>query len=132
MPRHWNSANVVSACKAYTEATLNRLVGADQDFSAFSQEVTLRMVELSPAAVEEAMCHKHSLHIFPYLCNRFFPEFQKSNRALRHIYAYNPTGIAEQQKWNLAGAIFVGEMKKLEYAFKDFDAAKKCKFYSSS
>ena len=34
----------------------------------------------------------------------------------------NPTGVTEQQKRNMAVVMYLGKVKTMDYAFKDFDA----------
>ena len=57
MGRHWCAAEVTAACKVYVKATLNPLVGADQDVDKFGQEVTIRMEDFAPPSIAPGMIH---------------------------------------------------------------------------
>ena len=129
MGRHWADAEVAAACKAYAKATLNPLVGTDQDLDQFAQEIALQMEEVAPPDVQPGMYHHRGTRIYPYLRDCVFPQLQKFNKALRHIYACNPTGVTEQQKINMAVALFKKVVKGMDYEYKDYDAAKHWKMY---
>ena len=129
MGRHWIGPEVTAACKAYAKATLNPLVGADQDIDKFCAEVAQRMGEFVPPNVEPGMFHHRGMRIYPYLRDNVFPQLQKFNKCLRHIYACNPTGVTEQQKINMAVALFKKVAKGMDYEYKEYDT-KNWKMYA--
>ena len=124
MGRHWTGSEIHAACKAFAKATLNPTVGADQALEAFEEEVTLRMEEFSPANVAAGTYHRRGPRIYKHLRNNVFSRFKKFNKALRHIYACNPTGVTKQQKINMTVALHNQEAQTMDYDFKDYDAAK--------
>ena len=128
MGRHWTGAEIHAACKAYAKATLNPAVGADQPLEAFEAEMTVRMEEFTPADADDGTYHRRR-KIYTYLRDNVFKCFQKFNKALRHIYACNPTGVTEQQKINMAVALHNKETQSMDYNFKDYDSEKKWKLY---
>ena len=121
MTRHWQAEEITAACKGYAKATLNPRVGADKDFNAFSNEVLLRTEEFSPPEAQEGRFHHRSPRIYTYLRDRVFPTLQKFNKALRHIYSCNSTGVTEQEKINMAVALFLDKTTTMDYAFKNFN-----------
>ena len=125
MGRHWTGSEIHAACKAFAKATLNPTVGADQALEAFEDEVVLRMEEFLPANVAAGTYHRRGPRIYKYLRDNVFNRFQKFNKALRHIYACNPTGVTEQQKINMAVALFKKETQTMDYQFKDYDSERK-------
>jgi len=77
------------------------------------------MEDFAPPSIAPGMVHLRGSQVYPYLRNNVFRSFQKFNKALRHIYACKPTGVKEQQKMNMAVAIFKGEVNKMDYEHKD-------------
>ena len=122
MPKHWQREEVAAACKGCTKATQNPRVGVDRDIGAFTKEIEKRMAEFSPRNPAPDTWHlRTGPCIYCHIHDRVFPAFQKFNKSLRHIYACNPTGVTEQQKWNMVVAMYLGKVKTMDYAFKDFD-----------
>ena len=129
MGRHWSGSEIAPACKAYAKATLNPLVGADRDIDSFSREILTHMVDFSPADAADGTFQHRGLRVYQYLRDNVFNSFHKFNKCLRHIYVCNPTGVTEQQKINMAAAVFNRKVKGLDYAFKDYNAASHWKMY---
>ena len=123
MPKHWLHDEVAAACKGYAKSMQNPRVGAEQDLGVFTKDIEERMAEFSPPHPDPGTWHlRQGQRIYSHLRERVFPAFQKFNKALRHIYACNPTGVTKQQKWNMVVAMYLGKVKTMDYAFKDFDA----------
>ena len=115
MVRHWRPDEVLAALKGYARATLNLIVGEEQEFYTFVQEVELCVEELLFTTVEECVFHYTGLPIYPYLRDNVFHNFQRFNKVVWRIYACNPTGGMEHQKCNMAVALFLGKVKSMEY-----------------
>ena len=105
-------------CKAYVKATLNPLVGAEQEYVRFTKEVTLRMEQFAPGEVDDGTYHQCGQHIYSYLCGRIYPKFQNFNKALCHVHACNLTGVTEQEIINMAVAIHMWVTNTMEYSYK--------------
>ena len=129
MGRHWSGSEIAAACKAYAKATLNPLVGADRDIESFSREIVTHMVDFAPVNAPDGTFQHHGLRIYQYLRDNDFGYFHKFNKRLRHIYACNPTGVTEQQKINMAVAVYNRKVNGMDYAFKDYNADTHWKLY---
>ena len=113
---------ISAAPKGYAEGTENPRVGADRDLATFMTEFKERMAEFSLRLPNPGTWHlQQGMRIYIHVRDRVFPKPQKFNKALSHIYACNPTGVTDQQKCNMAVAIYTCWVKIRDYDFNDFD-----------
>ena len=128
MPKHWKAKEIAIACKGYIAATLNPVKGADQDFVAFSDDLIQKMTTISPPDCDDGTYWKRGIRVYPYLRDNIFPDVQKFQKALRIVFSSNPTGVTEEEKVCMAGAVHCKETKTMEYKFKSYEP-KSWKFY---
>ena len=86
------------------------------------------MKEFLPADVADGTYYCHS-KIYKYPRDNVFNRFQKFLKVLCHVYACNLTGVTEEEKVNMAVALFNGETQKMDYAFKNYDSKRNWKLF---
>lgn len=114
---------IALACRAYASATNNGIVGSDQDLERFSRDLLEKYKCISPSDVRPSTYYERGARVYPYLRDNIFPEIQKFSKALRLVDASGPSGVTEDQKTNMAVAIFLQKTDRMNYEFKDFDAS---------
>jgi hypothetical protein len=133
MPRgkQWHPLEVAAVAKAYVEVTLDSVRGADQTLETFVARILVILKRLAPADLlaTSVTYHYRGAAAYPYLRDNVLRDIQKFNSALRIVYVSEPTGTSEQEKINMAVAIHMGKTNRMNYAFKDFDAAKEWRNY---
>lgn len=121
MGKHWGNEEIALACQAYISATRNPISGADQDVNQFTSDLISKLEINSPKFCDPGTYYKRGKTVYPYLRDSVFPNVQKFQKALRIIYLSNPTGVIEQEKMNMAVAIHMKKVSRMDYAMKNFD-----------
>ena len=63
MVKHWKSAEIALACKAYVYSTLNPIRGADQDFATFNSDILAKLKAISSADCQDGTYHKRGIRV---------------------------------------------------------------------
>ena len=124
--KKWKAQEAADLAKSYVAATCDPIVGRDQTSAVFFNKVYNGFVARAPQKVDSDTYGGRSANaVMDYFKKKIQKDTQKFNRAVRTIRLSNPTGgLTEQQKLNMAVAIFVGVTDKLNYRYKDFPAEK--------
>ncbi|KAL7566814.1 hypothetical protein ACA910_019402 [Epithemia clementina (nom. ined.)] len=116
----WSPHEKVIAAKAYCEATLDPVSGADQCADEFKAKIICNMEAMSTNNVPPNKYHLHgATSVYSHLKDIVFPDLNKFNHCLRIVELSHPTGISLQQKINIAVALHTKKAKQFSYLFKD-------------
>ena len=123
----WTKGEHLVLAKAWIHATElgSATVGADQSSDTFWAKVKHELQVRAPPGPEAYGRYHHRGHnaISGHFRDKVAHDVCKFNKALRMVYSCNPTGVIQCQMVNMAVAIHLGKTSRMEYQFKDFDAA---------
>lgn len=115
---------VVAICKAYCFATNDLIKGSNQRLEIFNSTLLQHLKNNAPNDRGEGTYEERGENTYRYLCDSVFPVMQKFNKSQCIVEYSNPSSVDEEQKTNMAIAIYMKETKLMEYKYKDFDSMK--------
>jgi len=91
----------------------------------FQCAILEKVEQLIPPNCKEGryhLCGAESAHV--YFCDTISKDIQKFNECLRKVYLSKPTGAGDEEKVNMAVAMHLGNINRMDYHFKIFDSSR--------
>jgi hypothetical protein len=121
--KKWNAAELRHLALAWMNAT-NTIKGTDQRMETFVAKIVENFQKLAPVKTPAGTYHlRGSNSIYGYLRDHVFKDCQRFNGSLRLVELAGLSGVTEQEKINIAVAIFLGRTKEpcKSYEYRNYD-----------